>query len=206
MSSPLFTVASVVLVLVLCVGVVLLSRAVRTRVAGDVKLSTTARGGRAGRRDWAVTPLPTGLARTLTQRGLVNAEQLANMSPAEREFFVNTVATRLGETGKPRLLDSPPPETPSPTASSAGGSSISAKGPRRAFPTPTGAATVSPDPVPSGALISGVIHCPVCRTPLGQRAETPVLMARCPGCTRRVAARVDGERLTITVDYQLPRP
>jgi hypothetical protein len=200
MSSPLLTIASLVLVLVLCVGVVLLGRAVRARVTGDVK-PTPSRHGKAGRRDWAVTPLPTGLARTLTQRGVVNAEQLASMSPAEREFFVNTVAARLGETGKPRLVDASPGGDRAPSATPATGATAVAPPPRRHGVTPAASAAIPADPPLSGALISGVIHCPVCRTPLGERAETPLLVARCPGCARRIAARVDGDRLTLTVDY-----
>jgi hypothetical protein len=184
-----------VLAMVLALGVVMLSRSLRSHIAGDKSPASSGKRT-AGRRDWAVTPLPTGLARTLTQKGLVNAEQLANMSPAEREFFVATVAARVGEAGKPRLMDgtggSKAGEAVVPTASSV----------RTTGAPPTDVSTTATAAfISSGSLISAVIHCPVCRSPLGQRSATPLLMARCPGCTRRVAARVDGERLVVTVDY-----
>jgi hypothetical protein len=60
--------------------------------------------------------------------------------------------------------------------------------------------------VPHAALVSGSIHCPVCRTPLGKRTDAPLLMSRCPGCSRRVAAHVDGDRLTVTLHYTLRTP
>jgi hypothetical protein len=31
-------------------------------------------------------------------------------------------------------------------------------------------------------------------------------MSRCPGCSRRVAAHVDGDRLTVTLHYTLRTP
>jgi hypothetical protein len=60
--------------------------------------------------------------------------------------------------------------------------------------------------VPHAALVSGSIHGPVCRTPLGKRTDAPLLMSRCPGCSRRVAAHVDGDRLTVTLHYTLRTP
>jgi hypothetical protein len=188
-----FLIVSAIILLVLVVGVVLLARALRSQLARRTP-PAPARVERSGR-DWAVTPLPTGLARTLTQRGLVNAQQLASMSPAEREFFVATVAARVGEGAKPRLIgvkgaDERLAATGTGPVADAGGRAPVGRDP----------VTVT-DPVPSAPLVSGVIHCPVCRTPLGQRSDA-LLMSRCPGCARRVAARVDGDRLIVTVDYR----
>jgi hypothetical protein len=165
----------VVVFLILAGGIALVGRALRSKLDGS---DDRRRDGRAPRqdRDWAVTPLPTGVARTLTERGLVNAQQLASMSPAEREFFVATVAARVGEGAKPKLMN--------PAVDGNGA------------PAPAGVPDAS-----TAALVSGSIHCPVCRTLLAQRAETPLLMSRCPGCSRRVATRVEGNRLTVTVQY-----
>jgi len=210
-----FVVGAIVLLL-LAAAVILLGRALRSQVGTGSQA-----GARRGSpdRQWAVTPLPTGLARTLTERGLVNAQQLASMSPAEREFFVATVAARVGEGGKPKLVGAQP------NGNGSGGTG----GPDRGQRTPdvkeasaAGEATtrtttvVTPgdardpaivvDTVTTAALVSGGIHCPVCRAPLGQRSETPLLMSRCPGCGRRVAARVEGNRLTVTVQYGAPTP
>jgi hypothetical protein len=52
----------------------------------------------------------------------------------------------------------------------------------------------------TAASVSAFIHCPVCRTPLGKRTESPIQLMHCPGCSRRIAARMDGDRLVVTVD------
>ncbi len=176
MMNPRVLLALGVIVFLFLAGVIALAgRTLRTKIDGE---ADRRRGGKApgGKRDWAVTPLPTGMARTLTERGLVNAQQLASMSDAEREFFVATVAARVGQGAKPKLVapagDENGAHTPPPVASTV-----------------------------TAALVSASIYCPVCRTLLAQRAETPLLMSRCPGCSRRVATRVDGSRLTVTVQY-----
>jgi hypothetical protein len=149
--------------------------------------ATTATGGGAyaGGPDRA-----DGVVRTLAERGLVAGEQLASMSPAEREFFLTTVGAKLGDSAKPRLM----------TQTHATGGAMGA----------ATAAAIALDPadeaVPHAALVSGAIHCPVCRTPIGKRADAPLLMSRCPGCSRRVAAHVDGDRLTVTLHYTLRTP
>jgi hypothetical protein len=137
-------------------------------------------------------PSTTGVARTLAERGLVTAQQLASMSPGEREFFLATMAAKLGDGRKPRLMQG---------ASAASGASAAAA----ASPAPP-EVVEPPEPIPQAALVSGGIHCPVCRTPIGQRADTPLLMSRCPGCSRRVGARIEGDRLTVTVEYTLRTP
>lgn len=118
------------------------------------------------------------VARTVVQKGLVSPAQLAAMTSAEREFFLAAAGARLGEGTGPRLV--------------------------RAR---DGSAEPAPPPqVTSAALVTATIHCPVCRTPIGKRTEAPIQLARCPGCTRRVAARVDEERLVVTVDYAFRTP
>jgi hypothetical protein len=118
------------------------------------------------------------------------------MSPSEREFFVSTVAAKLGEGSKPRLVGARggTPSAGSPAVVNAG--------------TPSPAADPAPatEPLSASALVTGPIHCPVCRTPIGQRTETPLLMSKCPGCGRRVSIRVEGDRLTVTVNYGLRTP
>jgi hypothetical protein len=168
------------------VGAALLfGRAMRSRISG--KSGDGTRLGRTGSsmRDPRVTPLPTGVARVLTESGAVSAQQLAEMSPTEREFFVATVAAQMGKTGKPRLVP--------------GGAGPATRGGAAAAPSAEPAAAL--DPISSSTLVSGPIHCPVCRTPIGERTVTPLLMSKCPGCGRRVSARVEGDRLTVTVNY-----
>jgi hypothetical protein len=175
-------VLGVLVLLILAAAVVLAGRIVRSQLGESAPRERQGSGAGGNRRAWAVTPLPTGVARALTTRGLVNAQQLASMSPAEREFFVNTVAARVGETGKPKLV------------------------PTRSEGATDGATAPNQDATLTAALVSGSIHCPVCRAPLGQRSETPLLMSRCPGCSRRVGVRVEGARLTVTVQYGNPTP
>lgn len=190
--------------LALVAGVVIFGRMLRSQLSGDAADGHTSAVGRAaigrpsGRSNGnaSVTAMPTGLARTLTERGAVTAQQLAMMSPAEREFFVSTVAAKLGEGSKPRLVGARggTPSAGSQAVVTAGMSSPAAD------PAPT------TEPLSTSALVTGPIHCPVCRTPIGQRTETPLLMSKCPGCARRVSIRVEGDRLTVTVNYGLRTP
>jgi hypothetical protein len=182
MNPRFLLVFGVIVLLVLAAVVVLAGRFVRSGLGDGAVRGSPHNGGTGNGRAWAVTPLPTGVARALTARGLVNAQQLASMSPAEREFFVTTVAARVGETGKPKLM------------------------PTRSDALDGAAPLAPPDAALTAALVSGAIHCPVCRAQLGQRSETPLLMSRCPGCSRRVGVRVEGARLTITVQYDNPTP
>jgi len=213
MPSPRsFLVIGAVVLVLLAAVVVLVGRALRAQIGGAARPGGDAPSRRRdGPRDWAVTPLPTGVARTLTERGLVDAHQLARMSPAEREFFVATVATRVGEGPKPRLVPSAAPShvvgTAVPSAGPAPPDAAASATPAAAAPTSAPAAGAPAAGAPAAgapalsALVSGPIHCPVCRALVGQRLETPLLMARCPGCGRRIAARADGNRLIVTLDY-----
>jgi hypothetical protein len=193
------------LVLLLAVAIVFIGRSIRGRMTGALDVRASHRPPKLSR-DWAVTPLPTGVARTLTERGLVNAQQLASMSAAEREFFVATVAGRVGQGPKPKLVPGQPGAAPSTEPFTNGES--------HAVPASAGAAAVAPaapETVASAGnstamLVSGGIHCPVCRAPIAQRAETPLLMSRCPGCSRRIGVRVEGDRLSVTVQYGAPTP
>jgi hypothetical protein len=205
MNNPRLLLVIGALVLVgLAAIVVLLGRALRSRVSGAARESGGASTPRA--REWAVTPLPTGMARTLTERGLVNAQQLANMSAAEREFFVATVAAKIGEGTKPKLVGSDgskPGSASAPTPMTEPGTTRTTSVVGNGTPQDP---SVMVDTVTTAALVSGPIYCPVCRNQLAERSETPLLMSRCPGCGRRVGFRVEGNRLTITVQYGAPTP
>jgi hypothetical protein len=136
----------------------------------------------------ATGPRSEGVVRALAERGLVDGPQLASMTAAEREFFLTTVTAKLGDGVKPRLM------TQTRTVGTATGAAIAV------LPD------VTDEPIPHAALVSGAIHCPVCRTPIGKRTDAPLLMSRCPGCSRRVAAHIDGDRLTVTLHYTLRTP
>jgi hypothetical protein len=115
------------------------------------------------------------MSRKLKAQGLPGTEALAAMSPAERQFFLDTVSARVGDGTGPRLVRG------------------------NAEPTPQ----VSSDSIPEAALVTGPIHCPVCRAEIGRRTDPGITMKKCPGCSRRVGARVEGDRLIVTVNYGL---
>jgi hypothetical protein len=208
----LLVIAGIVTIAVVAAAMVIARRALRAQITGRLRNADPdtvfhgRSGGDAGAfagayAGGAAAARADGVVRTLAERGLVANEQLASMSPAERAFFLSTVGARLGEGTKPRLM----------TQTHATGGAIDA-GPATgtaATATATAAAIVldpADDAVPHAALVSGSIHCPVCRAPIGKRADAPLLMSRCPGCSRRVAAHVDGDRLTVTLHYTLRTP
>lgn len=120
------------------------------------------------------------MARKLKEQG-VSTAALAGMSAAEQQFFLEAMSAKLGDGTGPRLVRPP----------AAGGAAAPA---------------VEAPPIPAAALVSGPIHCPACRTVIGQRTEPGPTMQKCPGCARRVSTRVEGDKLTVTVSYGLGTP
>jgi len=120
------------------------------------------------------------MARKLKEQG-VSTAQLAGMSAAEQQFFLETMSARLGDGTGPRLVRPPAGATAAAPAAEAA-------------------------PLPAAALVTGPIHCPVCRSVIGQRSEPGPTMQKCPGCSRRVTTKVDGDRLTVTVSYGMGTP
>jgi hypothetical protein len=118
------------------------------------------------------------MGRKLKAQGLPGPEALAAMSPAERQFFLDAVSARVGDGTGPRLV----------------------RGNAEAVPMHQASA---PDAIPEAALVTGPIHCPVCRSEIGRRTDPGITMKKCPGCNRRVGARVEGDRLIVTVSYGL---
>jgi hypothetical protein len=123
------------------------------------------------------------MARKLKEQG-VPTGALASMSAAEQQFFLETVSARLGDGTGPRLVR--PPAAPGAAAAAA--------------------APAEAPPIPEAALVTGPIHCPVCRTVIGQRTAPGPTMQKCPGCGRRVSTKVEGDRLTVTVSYGMGTP
>jgi hypothetical protein len=155
------------------------------RFGKALKGQVTAPGDRIGRRVNRPSPgnglsrETYAIARKLKEQGLAPGA-LAAMSAAEQKFFLDTMSAKLGDGTGPRLVRPP-----------AGG----------AAPAPVEAA-----PIPAAALITGPIHCPVCRAVIGQRSEAGPTMQKCPGCGRRVTTKVDGDRLVVSVSYGLGTP
>jgi hypothetical protein len=112
--------------------------------------------------------------RTLQEKKIATAAQLAAMSPRERQLLFDTVATKVTPlAGVPTVR------------STAAGSGGGAQRPAAAAPAPRGV---------------GSLHCPACGAALSIDADAPRAVSHCDGCGRRVAARRDGARLTVTAD------
>ena len=120
------------------------------------------------------------MARKLKEQG-VSTAALAGMSAAEQQFFLEAMSARLGDGTGPRLVRPP-----------TGGAAV--------------AAPLDAPAIPAAALVAGPIHCPACRSVIGQRSEPGPTMQKCPGCGRRVGTKVEGDRLTVTVSYGMGTP
>lgn len=110
--------------------------------------------------------------RTLQEKKIATAAQLASMSPRERQLLFETVATKVTPlAGMPavRAADS-------------------------------GAARPAAPPARPATTAVGPLHCPACGAVLTIDESAPRSVTHCDGCGRRVAARRDGGRLTVTVD------
>jgi CO/xanthine dehydrogenase Mo-binding subunit len=177
-----------VLAAVAC-GVLLLASLAIVRFSKQLKDQVSPSGGSGGGRSGgslqstAMSRDTYNMARKLKEQG-VSTAALAGMSAAEQQFFLETMSARLGDGTGPRLVRPP---------AGAGG-------------TATAAAPAEAAPIPAAALVTGPIHCPVCRTVIGQRSEPGPTMQKCPGCSRRVTTKVEGDRLHVTVSYGMGTP
>jgi hypothetical protein len=167
-------------------GVLLLASFAIVRFGKELKgqVSPSSSGGRrsgGSMRAPSISRDTYNMARKLKEQG-VSTAALAGMSAAEQQFFLDTMSARLGEGTGPRLVRPP------------AGSTAAATAPAEAAP------------IPAAALVTGPIHCPVCRTVIGQRSEPGPTMQKCPGCSRRVTTKVEGDRLTVTVSYGMGTP
>jgi hypothetical protein len=169
-------------------GVLLMASFAIVRFGKELKgqVSPPSSGGRRSGGSMRATGISRdtyNMARKLKEQG-VSTAALAGMSAAEQQFFLDAVSARLGEGTGPRLVRPP----------AGAGATAAATAPAEAAP------------IPAAALVTGPIHCPVCRTVIGQRSEPGPTMQKCPGCSRRVTTKVEGDRLTVTVSYGMGTP
>ena len=162
-------------------GVLLLASFAIVKFGKELKgqVSPSSSGGRrsgGSTRAVGISRDTYNMARKLKEQG-VSTAALAGMSAAEQQFFLEAMSARLGDGTGPRLVR-----------------------------PPAGAAAAEAAPIPAAALITGPIHCPVCRAVIGQRSEPGPTMQKCPGCSRRVTTKVEGDRLTVTVSYGMGTP
>jgi hypothetical protein len=175
-------------------GVLLLASIAIVRFGKDLRGQVAPPAPRGDRRSGGSSTQALGLsrdtynmARKLKEQG-VSPAALAGMSAAEQQFFLETMSAKLGDGTGPRLVR--PPVPPGATGAAAAAA----------------AAPVEAPPLPAAALVSGPIHCPACRAVIGQRTEPGPTMQKCPGCSRRVSTKVEGDRLTVTVNYGMGTP
>jgi hypothetical protein len=186
-SQLVFAGAAILVLVAACVVVLRAGRDLRGRLTGETGRPVGRAASRGPAPAASLTRDAYAVSRRLKAQGLpTGADSLLSMSPAEQQFFLETVGARIGDGGSPRLV----------RGRSSGSASASAA-----------AETEAPaEPMPEAALVTGPIHCPVCRAEIGQRSDPGITMRRCPGCARRVGARVDGDRLIVTVSYGLGTP
>ena len=118
--------------------------------------------------------------RVLQERKIASVEEIAAMSPRERQLLFDAVARKVTP-----LVGMPAVPAGNPAAA---------------------AAVAAPAVAQPGATQDavGVLHCPACAAAIPAAAEANRVLAMCPGCGRRVTARRDGVRVSVTVDD--PRP
>ena len=111
--------------------------------------------------------------RVLQERKIATVEEIAAMSPRERQLLFDSVARKVT------------PLVGVPAVASSG----------RAAPAPMSGGT-SAAPV-------GVLYCPACATTIDAAADSNRVVVPCPGCGRRLSARRDGVRVSVTIDDNL---
>jgi len=131
-------------------------------------------------------------ADVLVRQGIVSSDELARMSPREREFLIATATPKL-DAAPARGRERRPTPVSSNTASVAG----TAGG--RASATPTRLHLITPSRPSLGVLV----HCPGCGAPLDREALQRFGATTCPRCKRPVSAHLQRGRLTVIVEETL---
>jgi hypothetical protein len=131
--------------------------------------------------------MPAAAADALVRQGIVSAEDLARMTPREREFLVAT-AGRQVDPGADRNR----PRQATPKSSEAIGTGASSRSPSA---TPR-LHLITPSRPPLGISV----HCPGCGTAVDRDALQRFGTATCPRCKRPISAHIQRGRLTVIVD------
>jgi hypothetical protein len=163
------SIAAAVVVMGAVAAAIALGRRVRAEAKRDI-------GGTQAAPDGPSELTSRHVFRVLQERKIATVEEIAAMSPRERQLLFDSVARTV---------------TPLVAMPAVGGSST----------RPTSAtAAVPAAAVPAAAAPVGALHCPACAAPIPAAAEDNRVVAPCPGCGRRLSARRDGVRVSVTVD------
>jgi hypothetical protein len=131
--------------------------------------------------------MPAAAADALVRQGIVSAEDVARMTPREREFLVAT-AGRQVDPGADRNR----PRQATPKSSEAIGTGASSRSPSA---TPR-LHLITPSRLPLGISV----HCPGCGTAVDRDALQRFGTTSCPRCKRPISAHIQRGRLTVIVD------
>ena len=138
--------------------------------------------------------MPTLGAEALVRQGLVSADELARMSPREREFLVATTGQQLKGASAVRTASSrrlTPSSTDAvvvTTTTRIDRSGESTRLPRLHLITPT------------RPPLGMAVHCPGCGSPLDRDALQRVGTTSCQRCKRPVSAHIQRGRLTVIIE------
>ena len=118
--------------------------------------------------------------------GFASAAELAALSARERRFVAGAASPRLVNADPPVAWDPAPRADAAPAAAA-----------------PTAGAGPADREVPVAAFL---LVCPACGATLGSAADVAHYVGSCPGCSRRVATRRRGARVSLTTVDTVPPP
>jgi hypothetical protein len=134
-------------------------------------------------------PVPDAAFDALVRQGVVSADDLAGMTPRERDFLIAAAGQRVDGVGSREVSRRLTPSS-MPTVGSAG------VGAARRAGTPPRLHLITPSRPPLGVSV----HCPGCGAALDRDALQRIGSATCPRCKRPVSAHIQRGRLTVIVD------
>ena len=134
-----------------------------------------------------VSSTPAAAADSLVRQGLVSAEDLAGMTPRERDFLIATAVPQVDAVGgRGRARQPTPPSGIARPASTSG----------KPTPATPRLHLITPSRPPLGMAV----HCPGCGIAVDRDALQRFGETCCPRCKRRVTAHIQRGRLTVIVD------
>lgn len=144
----------------------------------------------AARLEGMTAHTPVAAADALVSQGIVSADDLAGMTPREREFLIATAGRHVDGGANRGRAPRATPSAPSPIvgAFGTGGRPRSASSPRLHLITP------------SRPPLGVTVHCPGCGAPLDREALQKFGETTCPRCKRAVSAHIQRGRLTVIID------
>lgn len=130
--------------------------------------------------------MPSAAADALVRQGIVSAEDLARMTPREREFLAAAAGRKVDAADRNRSHQA------TPRSSEAIGSAMSARS--------SAAAPRLHLITPSRPALGISVHCPGCGIAVDREALQRYGTTTCPRCKRPISAHIQRGRLTVIVE------